>query len=30
MVWPIASRPGGPALIVALGITQIFGYGALY
>lgn len=30
MVWSIASRPGGPALIVALGITQIFGYGALY
>lgn len=23
-------RPGGPALIPALGVTQIFGYGALY
>src|SRR5262245_25367710 len=30
MAWPIAFRPGGPSLIIALGITQIFGYGALY
>ncbi len=27
---PHLFRPGGPALIPALGVTQIFGYGALY
>lgn len=30
MAGPIVFRPGGPSLIVALGVTQIFGYGALY
>jgi len=30
MAGSIAFRPGGPALIVALGVTQTFGYGALY
>ncbi|MGO4170720.1 MFS transporter [Bosea sp. TAF32] len=30
MPWPKFGRPGGPSLILALGITQVFGYGALY
>lgn len=30
MASPRFLRPGGPSLIVALGVTQIFGYGALY
>lgn len=30
MPWPKFGRPGGPSLILALGVTQVFGYGALY
>lgn len=30
MASPGFARPDGPSLIVALGITQVFGYGALY
>ncbi|QEL23983.1 MFS transporter [Bosea sp. F3-2] len=30
MPWPKLGRPGGPSLILALGVTQVFGYGALY
>ncbi|RYE29544.1 MAG: MFS transporter [Hyphomicrobiales bacterium] len=30
MALPRAARPGGPSMIVALGVTQVFGYGALY
>ena len=30
MASPRFLRPGGPSLIVALGVTQVFGYGALY
>lgn len=30
MSWPKFGRPGGPSLILALGVTQVFGYGALY
>ena len=30
MPWHKLGRPGGPSLILALGVTQVFGYGALY
>ena len=30
MASPSFLRPGGPSLIPALGITQVFGYGTLY
>ncbi|CAH1659872.1 Major Facilitator Superfamily protein [Hyphomicrobiales bacterium] len=30
MSWFRSFRPGGPSLIYALGVTQVFGYGALY
>ncbi|MFJ5369157.1 MFS transporter, partial [Bosea sp. CER48] len=30
MSWPRLGRPGGSSLILALGVTQVFGYGALY
>jgi len=30
MPWLRSFRPGGPSLILALGVTQVFGYGALY